>query len=74
MHLLIVFSAKVSVVCLFVVVVLEIIDASLNHVPVQKNEETTENGIHPELAKVINACYVPDTQPLHPLSEKGIGP
>ncbi|XP_016401327.1 dedicator of cytokinesis protein 10-like, partial [Sinocyclocheilus rhinocerous] len=32
----------------------EIIDASLNHVPVQKNEETAENGIHPELAKYIS--------------------
>uniref|UniRef100_A0A8C1R9J2 Dedicator of cytokinesis 10 n=1 Tax=Cyprinus carpio TaxID=7962 RepID=A0A8C1R9J2_CYPCA len=30
------------------------IDASSNHVPVQKNEETTENGIHPELAKYIS--------------------
>jgi len=36
----------------FVVVVLEIIDMSLNHVHVHENEETTENGIHPELAKV----------------------
>ncbi|KTF92288.1 hypothetical protein cypCar_00016478 [Cyprinus carpio] len=32
----------------------ETIDASSNHVPVQKNEETTENGIHPELAKYIS--------------------
>lgn len=53
----------------------ETIDASSNHVPVQKNEETTENGIHPELAKVINACisvlllYILETQSLHPLSE-----
>ncbi|XP_056126730.1 dedicator of cytokinesis protein 10 isoform X3 [Rhinichthys klamathensis goyatoka] len=32
----------------------EIIDMSLNHVPVHENEETTENGIHPELAKYIS--------------------
>ncbi|XP_043114583.1 dedicator of cytokinesis protein 10 isoform X10 [Puntigrus tetrazona] len=32
----------------------EIIDASLNPVPVQQHEETTENGIHPELAKYIS--------------------
>lgn len=32
----------------------EIIDMSLNHVPVPENEETTENGIHPELAKYIS--------------------
>ncbi|XP_067306120.1 dedicator of cytokinesis protein 10 isoform X6 [Pseudorasbora parva] len=32
----------------------EIIDTLMNHVPVQENEETTENGIHPELAKYIS--------------------
>ncbi|CAM4556654.1 unnamed protein product [Leuciscus chuanchicus] len=32
----------------------EIIDMSLNHVPVHENEETTENGIHPDLAKYIS--------------------
>ncbi|XP_067221956.1 dedicator of cytokinesis protein 10 isoform X1 [Chanodichthys erythropterus] len=32
----------------------EISDVSLNHVPVHENEETTENGIHPELAKYIS--------------------
>ncbi|KAG1934718.1 dedicator of cytokinesis protein [Pimephales promelas] len=32
----------------------EIIDMSLNHVHVHENEETTENGIHPELAKYIS--------------------
>ncbi|KTG25064.1 hypothetical protein cypCar_00017628, partial [Cyprinus carpio] len=34
--------------------VLEITDVSSNHVPVQKHEETTENGIHPELAKYVS--------------------
>ncbi|XP_051718054.1 dedicator of cytokinesis protein 10 isoform X2 [Ctenopharyngodon idella] len=32
----------------------DIMDVSLNHVPVHENEETTENGIHPELAKYIS--------------------
>ncbi|XP_051965596.1 dedicator of cytokinesis protein 10 isoform X3 [Xyrauchen texanus] len=32
----------------------DIIDLSLNHVPVPENEEATENGIHPELAKYIS--------------------
>uniref|UniRef100_A0A8C1KVK2 Dedicator of cytokinesis 10 n=1 Tax=Cyprinus carpio TaxID=7962 RepID=A0A8C1KVK2_CYPCA len=34
--------------------ILEITDVSSNHVPVQKHEETTENGIHPELAKYVS--------------------
>ncbi|XP_077063674.1 dedicator of cytokinesis protein 10 isoform X2 [Siphateles boraxobius] len=32
----------------------EITDMPLNHVPVHENEETTENEIHPELAKYIS--------------------
>ncbi len=50
MRLFIAYSAKVFLCCCS-----EIIDASLNDVPVQTNEETTENGIPPELAKVMNA-------------------
>uniref|UniRef100_A0A8C2PYG2 Dedicator of cytokinesis 10 n=1 Tax=Cyprinus carpio TaxID=7962 RepID=A0A8C2PYG2_CYPCA len=34
--------------------ILETTDVSSNHVPVQKHEETTENGIHPELAKYVS--------------------
>ena len=62
----------------FVVVVLDIIDMSLNHVPLHENEETTENGIHPDLAKVIlcnSAMLLPrHMASVHPLYEKGNGP